>query len=380
MNRDSAQALHDAVDGRPPIRPLPEDARRLVWLARECQRIQVAGPGPAALARIEARFSGYTLVPGGARTPSWIRAWTLRGQASRLLAHRFAAAGLVASVIGFGGAATAGVDPMDIARGVARLGISIAVNLTPVNPDDTRTATTEFESAPWSPQPAPTPPADVADDAASVNDLPIAPGGDALQGEPAITANEPVTIERDPGASPPPAPTGESSAAPARTTSQPTATPTATPAVNPSPEDGAGSEPRSDDAVAMPHDETATPTAAPIGTGAPTPAATPAPTVESGGGWNTVTYTAGQAGSVVLRYSSTSLELVVVTAAPGWTWNTEDVSPGHIKVSFIRDDSEVTFEATLVRGELVSRVEESDEQVGNDLSEPSDDADGETHD
>lgn len=92
---------------------------------------------------------------------------------------------------------------------------------------------------------------------------------------------------------------------------------------------------------------------------------TPSPGPAEPGGVQTDSFRAGIAGSVTIRHSPTSLEIVDVAPSPGWSYSIEYEEAQSCKVSFEREGHEVEFQAHLEDGILVTNSTGSDAEESN---------------
>jgi len=74
----------------------------------------------------------------------------------------------------------------------------------------------------------------------------------------------------------------------------------------------------------------------------------------------TQSYSAGAAGSVTLRSSATTIEVVSVAANAGWKYEVGDVENLSLKIEFQKEGHAIVFRATLEGGTLATSFTEGD--------------------
>jgi hypothetical protein len=96
------------------------------------------------------------------------------------------------------------------------------------------------------------------------------------------------------------------------------------------------------------------------------PGETATATPPAAGGFATQSYSAGLAGTVTLRYSATTIEVVSVAAAAGWQYDVGDVENLSLKVEFQKEGHGIVFRATLENGAPVTSFTEDDGEEESD--------------
>lgn len=336
-------------------------------LALKCRRVHVPGPDDGAVRRMSARFDRFLFASRQSRLPFWLSPWLGKGAARRPLAQRLAAAGLAAGAIGLGGSTAAGISPGGALKDCVELAGSIVANLAPRDGDDGNAGATIEVPAPTT---TPTPGASVAATVAATPPAAVEasagadPGGPQASGAVSQTVEGPRATQipgQPAGATPDTVPsTPSGSQEQPGPTGSPEADDGADPAETPEPATPAGTIP----ANTPPAPSSATPVPEAIPGWAP-----PTPTPTSGSaepvGFQTDSFRAGISGSVTIRHSPTSLEIVDVAPSPGWTYSIEYEEAQSCKVSFEREGHEVEFEAHLEDGILVTNTTGPDAEESN---------------
>ncbi len=126
----SPDLLNDALEGRTVLGASHTEAAGLVRLATAVRRLEPAGPGPAARARMRADFE--QVMAGRKRRPfAVLLPWIGAGGQPRPLVQRLAAGVMLVAAAGSAGTAAAGSNPVDATVAVVRFAENLVVNLNP---------------------------------------------------------------------------------------------------------------------------------------------------------------------------------------------------------------------------------------------------------
>ncbi|MGE5596124.1 MAG: hypothetical protein ACM3S1_08830 [Hyphomicrobiales bacterium] len=120
--------MQEALEGRGRLSP---ELRALASVAAMVRELQPAGPGVAATARLSAAFEARLTRQPAAGWWRVLAPWLGAGPAPRPLVERLAAGVLVIGLIGGGGGAATGHDPLEIADGAASFVQSAVRNFDP---------------------------------------------------------------------------------------------------------------------------------------------------------------------------------------------------------------------------------------------------------